>query len=269
LRVGRAAALVLAIGLATSSARAVESGFSTYGLGSQGFGSGVTPPPGFYVTPFFTYLDVESRNVTIGGAVTGKLTVDFVVMGFNLLYVPKVEVFGGRLGIGGTLPFGHNRTKGSFTLGPLSAQRTVSDWGLGDISLRAQLGRTVGEFNHTAYIMGVLPTGEYDTGFKPNIGLRRPGIDVGWGFTWDEKKLGLQLSATAGIMFNFNNTRTNYESGTEFHFERAIGKTFESGFIIGPVGYVYQQLSGDSGSGAVLGSLKPRDRAPASSAAIA
>jgi hypothetical protein len=114
-----------------------------------------------------------------------------------------------------------------------SAQRTVSDWGLGDISLRVQLGWTVGEFNHTAYIMGILPTGEYDTGFKPNIGLHRPGIDVGWGFTWDEKSIGLQLSATAGVLFHFENTRTNYESGTEFHLEWALGKTFESGFIMG------------------------------------
>lgn len=106
--------------------------------------------------------------------------------------------------------------------------------------------------SHTAYVQAVAPTGKYDpNGLQPNIGLNRPGIDVGWAFTWTASKL--QVNAATGVTFNFENTDTDYKSGTDFHFEWAVGYEVCKGLVIGVVGYDYRQISGDSGAGAVLG----------------
>jgi hypothetical protein len=50
-----------------------------------------------------------------------------------------------------------------------------------------------------------------------------------------------------GFTFNFENDKTDYLSGNEFHFEWAIGYEFTPGLIIGVVGYDYRQVTGDSG----------------------
>ncbi len=108
------------------------------------------------------------------------------------------------------------------------------------------------DFSHTAYVQVVAPTGRYNpNGLQPNIGLNRPGIDVGWAFTWTSSKL--QVNGATGVTFNFENTETDYDSGTDFHVEWAIGYEVCKGLIIGPAGYHYRQLSGDSGAGALLG----------------
>ena len=91
----------------------------------------------------------------------------------------------------------------------------TSEWGLGDIRTRAQLGWQDGDFAHLAYALVVANSGKYDTGFFALIGLNRPGIDIGWSFTWTEKTTKLQFNGTTGITFNFENNVTDYDSGTD------------------------------------------------------
>jgi hypothetical protein len=142
------------------------------------------------------------------------------------------------------------------TIGPLAAQ--TDGWGLGDVTAKVQLGWQHGAFGHTVYLQAVAPTGRYETGFFPIIGLHRPGLDVGWAFTWTDKASKLQFNGTAGATFNFENTATDYQTGNEFHFEWAVGREVAPGLLIGLVGYDYRQLTGDSGSGALLGPMRGR-----------
>ena len=99
----------------------------------------------------------------------------------------------------------------------------------------------------------VANSGKYDTGFFALIGLNRPGIDIGWSFTWTEKTTKLQFNGTTGVTFNFENNVTDYDSGTDFHAEWAIGREICQGLMIGVAGYDFRQLTGDSGPGARLG----------------
>jgi hypothetical protein len=99
----------------------------------------------------------------------------------------------------------------------------------------------------------VAPTGRYEVGFQPDIGLNRPGIDTGWAFTWTDPNSKLQFNGAVGVTFNFENTATNYQSGTDLHFEWAIGREVSPGLMIGVAGYDYREVTGDSGSGALLG----------------
>ena len=245
-----AACLLLAF---RAEANATEYAFSTYGLGGVAFGAGVTPPAGTYVTSVTGFYSGK-----IGGAVdfghvviNAGAKVEAFTSGANLLYVPERKLFGGNLGLSVTVPVGHVDIDATLAAGP---SREVDGWGLGDIVSKAQLGWRRGDFSHTVYVQAVAPTGRYETGFFPIIGLHRPGIDTGWAFTWTDKASKLQFNGALGFTFNFENNKTDYKSGNEFHFEWAIGREFAPGLVIGVVGYDYRQLTDDSGG--ALGAFK-------------
>ena len=68
---------------------AAEYGFSTYGLGGNAFGAGITPPPGIYVSEAFGFYEGGiNRPVPFGRVVLNAgATVDAFVAGTNFLYV--------------------------------------------------------------------------------------------------------------------------------------------------------------------------------------
>jgi hypothetical protein len=240
-------------------ANAGEAGFSTYGLGGAAFDAGVPPPPGSYVTFASGYYQATiGAPITLGGVVLNiGSRVFFFQEGLNGLYVPDWTVLSGRLGLSITVPVGHIDMKADVT-GPLgnTFEARTSGSGLGDINTRLQLGWQQGEFAHTGYIQVVAPSGRYEVGFQPDIGLNRPSIDTGWAFTWTDKRTTLQFNGSLGVTFNFENTATNYRSGTDFHFDWAVGPEICKGLRVGVVGYDYRQITGDSGPGAFLGPFK-------------
>jgi hypothetical protein len=128
--------------------------------------------------------------------------VDFFNEAVNGLYVPDRTVLVGHLGLSVTVPVGHIKIDASIT-GPLgnTFEDGTAGGGLGDITTRAQLGWQEGDFAHTAYVQIVAPSGRYQTGFEPIIGLHRPGIDTGWAFTWTEKTSKLQFNGAVGVTF--------------------------------------------------------------------
>jgi len=245
-----------AIGL-SSAGQAAELGFSVYPLGSMAFEAGTVPPAGLYVTTALGYYTgTISGNVPIGGVIAVDAKAKMFVPTLNILYVSQKEVLGGRIGISVNAPSGHTNLAAQAVMGQEGVSRDVSGWGFGDTSIKAQLGWTHGNFNHMVYVMGVLPTGKYQRGFYPDVGLNRPAVDVGWGFTWLDTKLNLEFSAVLGFTFNAVNTATDYKTGDEFHAEWSLGKKLSQQLTVGVVGYVYKQLTGDSGSGARLGPFK-------------
>ena len=73
-----------------------------------------------------------------------------------------------------------------------------------------------------AYVQVVANSGHWERGFAPITGFNRPGIDIGWSFTWTEKNTKLQFDGTTGVTFNFENNVSDYDSGTDFHAEWAM-----------------------------------------------
>ncbi|MGI9571237.1 MAG: transporter, partial [Desulfobulbia bacterium] len=49
---------------------------------------------------------------------------------------------------------------------------------------------------------------------------------------------------------------TQYRTGTEFHLDLTANQFVTEELALGLRGYVYQQLTGDTGAGALLGSFK-------------
>ena len=137
MRTRPATALLLLVSAVTSGgeAKAIEYGFSTYGLGGSAFGAGVTAPPGLYATGVTGFYSGQ-----IGGAISfGGVTINAgaQVDGFtgatNFLYVPNRKVLGGNLGLSITVPVGHVDLEATVGVGPLVGSRAVDGWGFGDV----------------------------------------------------------------------------------------------------------------------------------------
>jgi hypothetical protein len=253
--------LVCVLMVPTSKVEAAEAAFGSYAVGGNAFNAGVTPPPGTYVSTVagFYHGEIGGSLPFHGIILNAGAKVDFFTSALAALYVPDKKVLGGNLGLSVSVPFGHVDFAAAVSVGPLSVSREVDGWGLGDITPRVQLGWQHGDFSYTVWLQTVTPTGRYDVGFTPNIGLNRPGIDTGAAFTWTDKKwTQLQFNGATGITFNFENPATDYKTGTEFHFEWAIGYELRKGLMLGIAGYDYRQLTADSGRGAVIRPFKSR-----------
>lgn len=104
----------------------------------------------------------------------------------------------------------------------------------------------------------MIPSGTYVAGQLSNASLNRPAVDLFGTLTWLDPAIGWDLSAAAGFTFNQANTATNYTTGDEFHLQWAATKYLTKEFTVGLVGYYYQQLTPDTGTGAVLGAFEGR-----------
>lgn len=82
-----AAAAVLMTVAANSNAQAAEAALGSYGVGSNAFGAGVTPPAGTYVTTAVGYYQAEiGGQIPFHGVVINAgATIDFFVSTLNAL----------------------------------------------------------------------------------------------------------------------------------------------------------------------------------------
>jgi hypothetical protein len=259
-RLSAISALALTCGLFANapSSYAAEYAFTTYPLGSYAFDAGVTPPPGIYVTDSLSYLAVSiGGNIQLGGLVfDAGAKAQFFVEEVSILTVPETKVLDGYLGVLVSVPVAHMNLEAT-TTGPLgnTISNSTEGWGLGDMALQVQLGWDREDFSHSFHILGVIPTGRYAPGFYPITGFNRPSLDIGWAFTWFEKNTKLQFNGAIGFMTSLENNETQIQTGDEFHAEWAVGYKFDNGLILGVAGYDYRQVTGDSGTGDLLGSF--------------
>lgn len=186
---------------------------------------------------------------------------DFVM--FTPTYVFETPVFGAQASVGLTALFGRNKTSVSATLtGPdgTSLSGTASDQvvGFGDLSPTASLAWTGGVHNAMTYVTANIPVGAYSMDRSSALGLGYWVVDAGAGYTYMNEQAGLEWSAVLGFSYNFTNPHTQYQSGIDAHLDWAISPYVSDTMHVGVAGYFYQQVTGDSGPGAVLGDFKSR-----------
>jgi hypothetical protein len=106
------------------------------------------------------------------------------------------------------------------------------------------------------------PTGDYDKGELANVGKNYWTFEPTVSLSYISSKIGLEVTAFAGMDFNTENHATDYQSGTQFHLDVTIAEhlPFLGGLIgIGANGYYYQQVTGDSSPlDEILGDFKGR-----------
>ncbi len=235
-------------------ASAAEDRKSIYLLGVRASMAGYTPPPGFYGSSFtFLYSGRESGDVL-------KLKANAALDVLSFLWVSDATVLGGTFGLGLYAPMGYQRVAAG--LNPSGIRPGV--WSLvsndtkaiGDPLPLAFIAWQSGQFHYKLSGMVNVPIGDYSKTRIANIGLNLWAGDITGSLTWIDPASKIEISVSPGVTFNGENPATKYRTGTEFHVEIAAMYHVSASFSAGLSGYHYQQLTGDSGLGAVQGSLK-------------
>jgi hypothetical protein len=192
----------------------------------------------------------------------------------NPLWVLPNKVLGGNLALGALVPIGWQDISvdiNALTSLTLANGRTfqrgdrasLSDeiFDFGDPVALAMLGWHRGNWHWKVAGLLNVPIGAYDKNSAANMGFNRWALDTNAAETWLNAQKGREASVLTGFTFNGENPDTNYETGTEFHVEFALMQHLSKAFAIGLAGFHYQQVTGDSGAGATLGSFKGRTTA--------
>ena len=102
---------------------------------------------------------------------------------------------------------------------------------------------------------------DFFTSYQGDVGFSRWTFEPCASVSWLSSKIGLEISAFAGFDFNTRNEDTDYTTGTQFHLDFTVAEHLPlwGGFIgIGFNGFCYDQITGDSGTGAKLGDFTGR-----------
>jgi hypothetical protein len=241
-----------------------EGGSSHYVPGaSASFIDFPTGIPGNVIVPFTWYTGGASisRAFPIAGQIALDVDTEFFGFSPTFQYDAPVDVLGGKYAFTVTIPFGSLEVTADVTgPGGNTITRTDERGGLGDIYFSPfTLYWKKGNFSYQALVGIYAPSGGFDVGRLANLGKNYWTFTPMGAFFYDNKKKGIEATVYTGFNFNTENNATDYQSGQEFFLDFTVDKRFKNGFGAGITGFFFQQITGDSGSGARLGSFKGRD----------
>jgi hypothetical protein len=260
--------IVGAIGIAlmlAEQAQASEGGASIYLLGSGGPGAAILPPIQgvFFENTLYDYSGSAEagRNFQVGGNVVAGLQASIPADFLEAEWVPTTHFLEGTLAVGGALPIGGPSVDVDAILsGPLGRPITVARHDsavvVGDPLLTGALGWQASNLHLEFGALVNVPVGNYRDGALANLAFHRWAGDTSFAATWRDAKSGWDATAKAGFTFNGTNNSTQYTTGTEFHLEGSVEKILSKHWEIGLQAYLFQQVSGDSGSGDRVGSFE-------------
>jgi hypothetical protein len=251
--------LVMALILPSWQATGAEGASSLYLPGLVGdILVAVPPEPGLAVVGSAYVQTGSVGTAVLQGAVDLDLDLDIALGIVGATYSFETPWIGGIYTVGLAIPFGYADLEAEI-LGPGGAPRSVSDdsFNISDIALTPiQINWSRGNFSFRFAETIIAPTGAYDVDKAVNLGRNYWGFDTTAASTYFNEDIGTEVSIAPGILFNSRNDDTNYKTGTEFHLDFTANQFLFESFAIGVRGYFYRQVTGDSGSGAVLGGFK-------------
>jgi len=252
-------------GLGSNTTEAAENGTGFYLLGTKGPMAGVVPGPGVYFQNDVYYYNArteKSKKLPMGGKVGVGLKAQALINLPTVIWSTPYQLLGGRLAVGLTAPFGYQQIEADFIAGPFEADNTNYIFTVGDPVLNTTLAWDQGPYHWNVNAMVNVPVGHYRENSMANIAFHRWGADLSFAGTWYDPKIGWDISGVTGVTFNGKNKKTQYKTGNEWHIEAAISRDIgHPGTSVGVMGYHYQQISGDSGEGALLGAFRGRTSA--------
>src|SRR5436189_493460 len=264
------ATVTLALGLALAAAQrtalADEGGVSFWAPGQFGSFAAVPVDPGWALPLVYVHTSLEAggglalsrgSRLTVGLDATADLLFAFPtytfatpVAGAQASLSVGAALARMKANIGGTLtgPFG----------GTISGSESDSLTGVTDLYAMGTLKWNRGDHNYMVYAMSGAPVGSYSVGRLANVGTNHWSLDAGGGYTYLNPKTGNEFSAVVGFTHSWENPDTNYKNGISPHLDWDASHFVTQQTHLGVVGYYYNQLTGDSGSGATLGDNKSR-----------
>lgn len=264
------------------TASADEGGVSLWVPGFFGSLAAAPVQPGFSFASIYYHTSVKAgADVAFARQVNrGNITANFtggLNVGLNadvdlVMAIPSYtfqqRFFGGQATFLMLVPYGRNKASVDATLtgnlglgGPgfaLSGALDQQVTGFGDLGPMFNLRWNSGVHNYMTYITGNIPVGLYDPNRIANLGIGHGAIDAGGGYTYFNPQTGHEFSAVLGFTYNFENTHTQYQNGIDSHLDMGASQFLTKQLQVGVVGYAYQQLSCDSGTGDHVGCFKSR-----------
>lgn len=264
---------LLCLAILLPSARAEEGGSAHYMPGQIASFIDAFPgkPGSLAVLDYFTYYDASasaSRPLPLGGLLTAGIDATVYADTIAAIYQTPWEVLGGGLAFGAAVPYVWLEVEGRAQRigpggnpGPAFTARDTAN-GFGDMTIYPfMLGWTnlVKDLKLDARLGIYAPTGEYEEGQLANVGKGYWTFEPGIMASWLSSRIGTEVSLYTGVDFNTENKETDYDSGTSLHFDLTVAQHLPllGGFVgVGANGFYYQQITGDSGSGARLGDFE-------------
>ena len=255
--------LTVLLGLAV---RAEEGGTGHYISGGVATLIDLPPTqPGWSVVPIYLHYGGDiaiSRALPLGGLLASGVDarIDAITLvGFHTF---EKAVLGAHYSIGVALPFLWMDIEATLDTPMGSIRRTDSVDGLGDITLIPLMLAWKKDFwqFHT-FLSIYAPTGNYDLGQLANAGLNYWTFEPTFGFSYNNAENGFNFAVHTGFTLNTENDATNYKSGSVLHVEASVQQMLPVGggyATLGANGFIYEQISGDSGFGAALGGFEGR-----------
>ena len=278
-----AVATVIAMGANVTTPRvsfADENGVSFWLPGQFGSLAAVPQQPGWSLAIINYYTNVSaggtvaaSREITIGKLnptvnvnLNVNLNADADLVLINPSYVFATPVLGGQfaLSMAGIVGTQYARLNGTITagVGPFTAtqQGSISDSviGVGDLYPMATLRWNSGVNNWITYMTGDIPVGLYNSSNLANLGIGHGAVDGGGGYTYFNPQTGHEFSVVTGLTYNLINPSTDYQNGVDWHLDWGASQFLSKQFLVGAVGYVYDELTPDRGSAPILGPIESR-----------
>jgi hypothetical protein len=269
--------------VAADHARAAEDAAGFYLLGTKTAMSGYVPPPGTYVTDLnYFYSGSAGGNAAVGIALRQTGAIAHIDANISIdanayinapiaLWIAPEKVLGGNIGFGVMVPMGYKRVDvgidafANISLPngidiPINGHRDFDDNSVkfGDPLLNALIGWHDGNWHWTVGGLLNVPIGPWNTDSITNVSFHHWGLDTTGAVTWLDPASGHEISVATGFTFNWENPATDYKTGTEFHVEWGLIQHLSKTVSLGLAGYHYQQVTGDSGSGARLGPFEGR-----------
>ena len=241
------------------AAQAAEGGASLYLPGGAGdILIALSPAPGLQVAESVFIQTGSADRAVLQGAVNLGLDVDVVLDLVGASYTFDKKVLGGAYSVGALLAFG-SASLDATLVGPDggSIAASADSFNLADTAfVPLQLNWSFGKLHLKFAEVIIAPTGAYDVNKFVNLGRNYWAFDTVLAVTYFNMKTGTEFSFAPGIMSNTKNSATDYRTGNEFHADFTVNQFLSETFAVGLRGYVYNQVTGDSGSGAILGDFK-------------
>lgn len=225
----------------TVAAQAAENGNTQYAPGASQFFAGSIPPyEGLYFLSQTSYFSSDRTNDSKGHEIPIDFHVDAAVETLRLLYVSDIRVGDAQVWGQLVLPVIHLNLSSVF----------ASDTAFAPGDMTATIGLAWHPDQAQTFVLGLdvgMPTGQYDKDAFANTGLNHWSLQPTAGYHYFDPQ-GLELAASARVIFNSENTDTHYRSGDEFVLDYAAGWNFDK-VKVGATGYYLLQFTDDTGPG--------------------
>ena len=250
---------VFALMVFVSNVLAAEGGYSNYIPGTYGdFAAAVEPPTKWTIRNDYYHYQADGGRSIRSGLLALDADLEMNIDFLTVLYKPDIEFLGGHYATGVFLPMVVNvdLEAGISVLGSrVARQDDVTRFGDATL-IPGALYWNKGNFHFALAEYIVTPTGDYDKNNLVNAGLNYWTFDTDFAVTYLNENTGQDYSINLGYNYNTENPDTDYQTGQEIHIDYMVNQFFSETFAVGVHGFYLKQISGDSGSGATLGSFK-------------